>query len=201
MATRTLPAFDTTPELVSVEMGEGNQTRLAVHLGDHVVVRTPRLSGKGLGATAPGSVMWVLSASSKALTRLEKNLTSGALQLAPCTSKAQVKRMNASVRTLSSFLTAKQVAKCLADAQAELDAKAEAKAAKEQAKAKAPKGKTSKGKQAQVETPVPEASDDGLDARKEALQSRLVDVVCGLSAVHQAHLLAAVEDALTSEEE
>lgn len=187
MATRTLPAFDTTPELVSVEMGEGNQTRLAVHLGDHVVVRTPRLSGKGLGATAPGSVMWVLSASSKALTRLEKNLTSGALQLAPCTSKAQVQRMNTSVRTLSSFLTAKQVAKCLADAQAEVDAKA-----------KAPKGK-----QAQVETPVPETQDtqdDGLDARKAAVQRRLVDVVCGLSAVHQAHLLAAVQDAASEEE-
>jgi hypothetical protein len=132
----------------------GGQTRFALLVGGSVVCRGPSAEGVKR-KTEPGSVAWVLGASSKTLTSegsrsLDRRLESGALRAFALTGKTASARLAASVTDGSSFLSKKVLEAWREERQAVAEVrtarraqvKAEAKEAK--AKANAFKGKGKK---------------------------------------------------------
>ena len=116
----------------------GSQSRFLVLVDGQAIVYAPRRKGKGLGVTAPGTALWVLSEGSKALRegRIEGQLERGSRLLRPLprTKKAQ----EAVVWMGKSLLTAVEIEEALGVADAvssRREAATEAKTQASQAKA------------------------------------------------------------------
>ena len=142
-----------------VPMSDG-QDRHVVLIDGEVVCRAPSLRQNTERKTTPGSVVWVLSESSKSLRRLERQLRDGSRILRP----AVPEKIEESVRTSCSYISEEELA-ALTEERAGV-----AKAIEERAQLR--KAKSKKSVKAPAKTAKPQMSFDQM----RAMARRIVEL-------------------------